>query len=66
MTDDIFRFAMSADVKVPLTDLVGKIVARTEYLEAEPSYVIAWEDPAEGPRENAWSETSIEPAEVLP
>lgn len=57
---EVFQFPLGAAVKVPLTSLAGTIIGRTEYAEAEPRYLIAWEDPAEGARENWWSENSVE------
>lgn len=58
-----FRFALGMAVKVPGTGLTGTIVDRTAYEEAEPSYLIAWEDDT-GPHSNPWSENSIEAAHV--
>lgn len=64
--EDVFKFAVGAAVKVPVsyltnmrTDLVGCIVERETQDEAEPRYLIAWEDQT-GTRDNWWSEGSIE------
>lgn len=62
-----FAFEVGAAVKVPPSylsdmnyDLVGTIAAREPQDEAEPRYLIVWDDET-GPHENWWSESSVEP-----
>lgn len=63
--DGVFKFSLGALVMVPLTNQTGTIIDRTAYDEAEPSYLIAWDDET-GSHEDSWSENSIELAEGAP